>query len=103
MRNAIGAQFPTCKNTWDGIRKIALPITWFTPIAVRSQRPSARRSDGLADGAFGVDMRPFVSRFLLRLATIRSRAAQFEGPDMRAVDRPGVIRRPVRAISEEQP
>src|SRR5262245_9077616 len=44
--NASGLQPPICAATCDGIRKIAPPITWLMPIAVRSQRPSARCSDG---------------------------------------------------------
>ena len=46
--NATGLQPPICAATCDGIRKIAPPITWLMPIAVRSQRPSARRSAGAA-------------------------------------------------------
>src|SRR5436190_3909844 len=49
--NAIGLHPPICAATCAGIRKIAPPITWLTPIAVRSQRPSARRSVGCDDGA----------------------------------------------------
>src|SRR5262245_46537969 len=42
--NPIGLHAPICAATWAGHRKIAPPITWLTPIAVRSQRPSARVS-----------------------------------------------------------
>src|SRR3954454_8587161 len=42
--NPIGLHAPTCAATCAGQRKIAPPITWLTPIAVRSQRPSARLS-----------------------------------------------------------
>src|SRR6185436_10166415 len=35
-----------CLATSEGSRKIALPITWLTPIAVRSHLPSARLSPG---------------------------------------------------------
>ena len=42
--NAIGLQVPIWAATCDGIRKMAPPITWLIPIAVRSQRPSTRRS-----------------------------------------------------------
>src|SRR5262249_1665241 len=47
----IGLQPPICAATCEGIRKIAPPITWLTPIAVRSHRPSARRSVGRAGAA----------------------------------------------------
>src|SRR5262245_60834362 len=46
----IGLHAPTCAATCAGHTKMAPPITWLTPIAVKSQRPSARRSDG-AEGA----------------------------------------------------
>ena len=49
--NASGPHGPTSAATWDGSRKIALPITWLTPIAVRSHLPSARRS-GVSAGGF---------------------------------------------------
>src|SRR5690349_12329451 len=39
-----GLHAPISAATCAGIRKIAAPITWLIPIAVRSQRPSARRS-----------------------------------------------------------
>src|SRR5687767_170008 len=45
-RNAIGPHAPTLAWTCEGSRKIALPITWLTPIAVRSHFPSSRRSVG---------------------------------------------------------
>src|SRR5262249_16871891 len=41
---ATGLQAPTCTATCAGIRKIAAPMTWLMPIAVRSHRPSARTS-----------------------------------------------------------
>ena len=44
----IGLHAPTCAATCAGQRKIAPPITWLTPMAVRSQRPRARRSAGAA-------------------------------------------------------
>ena len=43
-RNAIGPHGPISRAMSEGSRKIALPITWLTPIAVRSQRPSSRRN-----------------------------------------------------------
>jgi hypothetical protein len=43
-RNITGPQLPTSRATSAGNRKIAAPTTWFTPMAVRSQRPSVRRS-----------------------------------------------------------
>src|SRR6185503_4983485 len=52
--NAAGPHGPTCFATSDGSRKIALPITWFTPIAVRSHLPSARRSCGASAPAIGL-------------------------------------------------
>src|SRR5262245_46173365 len=42
--NPTGLQAPTSAATCAGIRKIAAPMTWLMPMAVRSQRPSARRS-----------------------------------------------------------
>src|SRR3954470_12567096 len=42
--NPIGLHAPICAATCAGQRKIAPPITWLTPIAVRSHRPSARFS-----------------------------------------------------------
>src|SRR5688572_16012694 len=57
-RNAIGPQAPTLAWTCEGSRKIALPITWLTPIAVRSHLPSARWSDGVS-GASAIDLGSF--------------------------------------------
>src|SRR3954452_117530 len=45
----IGLHAPTCAASCAGHRKIAPPITWLTPIAVRSQRPSARFSVAMRD------------------------------------------------------
>src|SRR5690242_17285604 len=39
-----GLHAPISAATCAGIRKIAAPMTWLMPMAVRSQRPSARRS-----------------------------------------------------------
>ena len=43
-RKATGPQGPINRATSAGRMKIAAPITWLTPMAVRSHRPSARRS-----------------------------------------------------------
>src|SRR5437773_6156337 len=55
--NPIGLQPPICAATCAGIRKMAPPITWLTPIAVRSHRPSARRSVGFAGAVVETAMR----------------------------------------------
>src|SRR4030095_1348922 len=52
--NASGPHGPICLATSDGSRKIALPITWLTPIAVRSHLPSARLSAGASGPAIGL-------------------------------------------------
>src|SRR5690242_16265301 len=45
-RNPIGVHAPIWAATCAGHRKIAPPITWFTPMAVKSQRPRTRRRAG---------------------------------------------------------
>src|SRR5262249_42156741 len=50
--NPIGLHPPICAATCAGHRKIAPPITWLTPIAVRSHRPSARLSVVIETGLY---------------------------------------------------
>ena len=44
--NISGPQLPTSRATSAGRRKMAAPITWLTPMAVRSQRPACAEASG---------------------------------------------------------
>ena len=50
---AIGLQFPMSAMSSEGSRKIETPMTWFIPMAVRSQRPRARFRVGAGGASFG--------------------------------------------------
>ena len=67
--NASGPHGPTRAATSEGSRKIALPITWLTPIAVRSHLPSARRSAG-ASGAPAIGLVPSGDQLLDAAASV---------------------------------